>query len=183
MSGTRGPVDSRLFKRGAPPQGKASRGALAPPTIQLAPLEGIGTLRTDLSGFEDAPYVRAALELLRRDPLPPGTAPPSFESTRDSARYGRHLDYLVQKEHKVLEILGFYNRETRKVKTQHGDVIELPPIGVYSAVFKESTVARAIFNLAELNEMGLGSNLKVSICGGATYIARLRRLREKSQSK
>ena len=173
MSGTRGAADRRMFAKGRCPQPRA-KGALAPPRVPLAPLEGIGTLRTDEGAFASTPFVRSALLLLRRNPISGVTTLPTFDETVDSMRYASHLIYMLKKDHQVLQVMGLYDDEKKLVRTLDGKWVPLPPIGIYSAVYKEETNARAIFNLAKLNEVGAGSDLKVRILGGHRFVARLR---------
>lgn len=173
MSGTIGAFDHRMFRKSVSPVPRA-RGALAPPSVDLAPLEGIGTLRTDEESFFRAPFVHAALDLLKKCPLPEGVVLPKFHETVDSVRYARHVDYMLEKEHQVLGVLGWYDEKSGMVTTEDGRRIPLPPIGIYSAVFKDSHWARAIFNLGVLNEAGLEVELRVRILGVARFIARLR---------
>jgi len=117
MSGTKGAFDRRMFGKGAVPNPRA-RGALAPPSVPLAPLEGIGTLRVDEEGFFKAPFVRIALELLQQCPLLQDVFLPKFEATVDSVRYSQHIKYMLEKEHQVLGVLGWYDESTRTMKVR-----------------------------------------------------------------
>ena len=95
-----------------------------------------------------------------------------FLETVDSARYFRHLSYLSEKDHQVLEVLGWYDGGKDQVRTQEGKWVAVPPIGIYSAVYKDEHAARAIFNVGELNEKGKDADLRVRILGGHRFVAR-----------
>jgi len=147
---------------------------LAAPSVPLAPLEGVGTMRCDGHGLMQAPFVLRALELLRENPVEGVVVTRPFMETPDSRRYIKHLEYLQGKEHRVLAVLGYYVAEVGKVRTEDGRLMSLPPIGRYSAVYKTKSDARAIFNFQFLNSIGCTIGIKAHIAGGGRFIDRLR---------
>jgi len=156
------------------PRLRRASGMPAPPSVPLAPLEGVGTMRRDGHGFLSAPFVRRAFELLEEDPLPADVELRSFKESPDSSRYAAHLVYLQEPSHKVLQIYGFWDEKEGKVRAEDGRFLPLPPMGRYSAVYKGESEARAIFNFKYLNGICVTKGLKTRIAGGARFVARLR---------
>ena len=129
-------------------------------------------MRKDMKFLAKAGYARKALLLLDEDPLIPGSEPPAFASTPDSARYSSHLQVMNRN---VLEVFGTYMPK-RKAIIHRGVVMRMPYIVRYSAVHKTPADARAIFNMKRTNKEMNANKVAFSLPGAARLIAEFRKM-------
>ena len=167
--------EGKIFMGKTPSEVAKLRGMPADPSIPLAELRNVRMMRKDMKFLAKAGYARKALLLLDEDPLIPGSEPPAFASTPDSARYSSHLQVMNRN---VLEVFGTY-MPNRKAIIHRGVVMRMPYIVRYSAVHKTPADARAIFNMKRTNKEMNANKVAFSLPGAA----RLKQSFEKCHSK
>jgi len=152
-------VDPRIHRN--PNHVGARRGALAPPSSDLAELKNVGGMSTDQSLFAPLKFVKTAFEALSACPIPDDVPLRSWVDIPDSQYYGRHIGYLAHK--KVLE------------EVKNPDDGRRRSGGPYTAVWKDAGLTgRAIFNLKWTNERSVGAEVRFSLLSAAGVINLLR---------
>ena len=91
--------DAKMFREEASALPRV-RGLLAPPSSNLAPLKNVGGMCKVRARFAPMPFVDVAHEALMADPLPRDVSLPNWRQIPDSAKYARHVAYMVK--HSVL---------------------------------------------------------------------------------
>jgi len=151
------------------------KGARSPPSIQLAPLTGVGKMRVDGVGLADTPYVRLALNLLMSDPVPKGIKLRSVGESPDSQLYWSHISYLARPENRVLERLPPSEVVADWFKGDP-DTDQTPCICAYFAVYKDILNARAIFSLTYTNGIATLVGVKFFLPGSRGLVRRFKLL-------
>lgn len=137
------------------------RGCVAPPSVPLGKIAGVAAMRKDGLFMAPCPFVAEALALLDTFPLRPSVVKP-FEDSPDSARYAAHVELLEKLG--VVQLFATYCPVSKQL-WRNGKVVNVPPIGTLSAVYKDDATARAIFNLKYINSLMQEETLEFSIPG------------------
>ena len=152
--------DAKMFREEASALPRV-RGLLAPPSSNLAPLKNVGGMCKVRARFAPMPFVDVALEALMADPLPRDASLPNWRQIPDSARYARHVAYMVK--HAVLR------------KVLNPDDGDRRWGGPYFPVWKDAVGARAVFSLKSTNKMSVGPEVLFSLLSSQGLIRELRK--------
>ena len=152
--------DAKMFREEASALPRV-RGLLAPPSSNLAPLKNVGGMCKVRARFAPMPFVDVALEALMADPLPRDVSLPNWRQIPDSAKYARHVAYMVK--HSVL----------RKVLDPDDGGRRWG--GPYFPVWKDAVGARAVFSLKSTNKMSVGPEVRFSLLSSQGLIRELRK--------
>ena len=165
-------MERRAQKRnGDEPPRQILRGDRCLPSVPLAKLKNVG--KGNFTGnriASEIPFVKLGLELLKEDPILPGTdlrgVARRVEDAPDAAKWGLHLDHFLST--KALRVVL-----ESELKLPDGS-LELRTFCRYKGVHKEVDDARGIFDLVDINAVCSSRQVVFTLLSGRAFVDVLR---------